>query len=153
MPLTNWPDRAAELWAPLLQLEQQLPTQRMALIVDEDKPTAIQGEARLANALAQALRQHPSAVSTGPAAAMKQPSRWRQSWQHTPPDLLRITGTGTSAQTAIDLAIERKIPYVLTCMTAAGCSHHNGTGCNRPPAARSHPRDYWRPHGPPASRA
>ena len=95
-------DQAATLWAPLLQRDHPRPQQRVALIVDADQPNAIQGEARLANALAQALRQHP-----------KRRVDWRQHGWDTPADCLHITGTGAQAQAAVDRAIERQIPYVL----------------------------------------
>ena len=95
-------DQAATRWAPLLQRDHPRPQQRVALIVDADSPNAIQGEARLANALAQALRQPP-----------KRRVDWRQHGWDTPADCLHITGTGAQAQAAVDRAIERQIPYVL----------------------------------------
>jgi len=95
-------DQAATLWAPLLQRDHPRPQQRVALIVDADSPNAIQGEARLANALAQALRQAPTRRVD-----------WRQHGWDTPADCLHITGTGAQARAAVDRAIKRQIPYVL----------------------------------------
>ena len=106
--------QAADLWAPLLQLEQPLPQQRLLLIVDHDNPSAINGEARLANDLAHALRQQPKRrVDWESRINPTSVERWRQHWPQTPPDLLHITGTCEHAQVAIDMAIKQQIPYLL----------------------------------------
>ena len=113
-------DQAATRWEPLLQRDHPRPQQRVALIVDADSPNAIQGEARLANALAQALRQHP-----------KRRVDWRQHGWDTPADCLHITGTGAQAQAAVDRAIERQIPYVLHLHNGSWLKAENQTRLQR----------------------
>lgn len=107
-------DQAAALWAPLLQRHQTPPQQHVALIGDRDHPTAIEGEPRLANALAVALRQQPSRrLDWVVGRAPRTKEQWCQRWTRTRPDLLHISGTGRTCQAAVDAAIALEIPYLL----------------------------------------
>jgi hypothetical protein len=107
-------DQATKLWAPLLRLEDPHPKQRIALVCDQDNPSAIHGEARLANAIAKALRSQPHRVVEWWSGSLtKTVERCRNQWQHRRPDLIHITGVGALSQAALRLADERKIPCVL----------------------------------------
>ena len=117
-------DQAATLWAPLLQRDHPRPQQRVALIVDADNPNAIQGEARLANALAQALRQAPRDGSTGDNTA----GTHQRIVSTSPAPVPRPKPPWTGPSRV-------RSPTCCTSMTAAGSKRSNKHGCNRPPAA------------------
>mgnify|MGYP001971328132 CR=1 FL=1 len=107
-------DQASQLWAPLLRLEDPHPKQRVALVCDHDNPSAIHGEARLANAIAKALRSQPHRVVEWWSGSQTNPEeRCRHQWQHRRPDLMHITGVGALSQAAFLVANELKIPCVL----------------------------------------
>ena len=107
-------EQATKLWLPLLRLEESQPQERIALVCDHDHPSAIHGEARLANAIAKALRSQPHRLvewwSGSPTQSVE---RCRHQWQETRPDLIHITGVGALSQAAFLVANELKIPCVL----------------------------------------
>ena len=121
-------DHAAALWAPLLQLNQPPPQQHVALVGDRDDPSALAGEARLANALAVALRQQPTRrLDWHVGEETRCQDQWHQIWRQRRPDLLHITGTSTSCQAAVDCAIALDIPYLLHLQDHRWCAPEQHT--------------------------
>ena len=121
-------DQAAALWAPLIQLKQPPPQQHIALVADRDDPGAVAGEARLANALAVALRQQPTRrVDWESRTEPKSKDQWHQRWRQRRPDLLHISGKGTTCQAAVDCAIALDIPYLLHLQDQSWCAPEQHT--------------------------
>ena len=130
-------DKAAGLWAPLMHLEQAPPKQLVALVGDRDDPCALAGKARLSNALAVALRQQPSRrLDWHSGDQPKSQGQWHERWCQSRPDLLHVTGTGTTCQAAVDCAIALDIPYLLHLQDHSWCAPEqqnrlkNAAGCS-----------------------